>query len=138
VFVAWTNFLARAKHGEMQEWDYWTENGSPSAIATSGAEPKPSSGGLDHSNIKPDNNSPLLEDTQRPMQDDAYGVLEIFVDPTGKDVIDAPGYRMRLDNVGPKVREEYAARCLPTDLNERTVDTIERATAAVGDGERCP
>lgn len=31
-----------------------------------------------------------------------------------------------------------AARCLPTDLNERTVDTIERVTAVIGDGKRCP
>lgn len=106
-FLAWTNFLARAKHGEMRAWDYWTENGSPGAIATSAAETKPSAGGLDHSNIKPNNNSPLLENTQRPMQDDAFGVLEIFVDTTGKHVINHPGYRMRLDNVGPKVREEF-------------------------------
>lgn len=115
-FVAWTNFLARAKHGEMRAWDYWTENGSPGALATSVAEPKPSSGGLDHSNIKPDNNSPLLEITQRPMQEDAFGVLEIFVDPTGKYVIDHPGYRMRLDNVGPKVREEFRTAGKVRDL----------------------
>lgn len=31
-----------------------------------------------------------------------------------------------------------AARCLPADLDERTVDKIVRATAAVGMGERCP
>lgn len=120
-FVAWTNFLARAKHGEMRAWDYWTENGSPGAIATSGAEPTPSAGGLDHSNIKPDNSSPLLEDTQRPMQEDAFGVLEIFVDTTGKNVIDHPGYRMRLDNVGPKVREEFRRTGKVRDLKVNKV-----------------
>lgn len=120
-FVAWTNFLARAKHGEMRAWDYWTENGSPGALATSAAEAKPSAGGLDHSNVKPDNNSPLLENTQRPMQEDAFGVLEIFVDTTGKHVIDHPGYRMRLDNVGPKVREEFKTAGKVRDLKVNKV-----------------
>lgn len=120
-FVAWTNFLARAKHGEMRAWDYWTENGSPGALATSAAEPKPSAGGLDHSNIKPDSNSPLLKNTQRPMQADAFGVLEIFVDPTGKYVIDHPGYRMRLDHVGPKVREEFRRAGKVRDLKVNKV-----------------
>lgn len=31
-----------------------------------------------------------------------------------------------------------AARCLPTDLNERTVGTIERVTSVVGDAKACP
>lgn len=50
------------------------------------------------------------------MQEDAFGVLEIFVDPTGKYVIDHPGYRMRLDNVGPKVREEFRTAGKVRDL----------------------
>lgn len=31
-----------------------------------------------------------------------------------------------------------ARRCLPTELNEHTVDKIERATAVIDKGERCP
>jgi len=31
-----------------------------------------------------------------------------------------------------------AARCLPTDLNERTVDKIERVTAAIDPRKSCP
>lgn len=115
--VAWTNFLARAKHGAMGPWDHWAENGSPGAIALPGAEKKPSAGDLDptRNNIAPDNDSPLLDKKQRPMQEDAYGVLEIFVDTSGR-IEDLPGYRMRLDNVGPKVRDEFRTSGKVRDL----------------------
>ena len=120
--VAWTNFLARAKHGAMPGWDYWQENGSPDAIRLSGAEQKPTGGGFDvtRGNIAPDNNSPLLERTQRPSQQDAFGVLEVFLWSPGH-VVDRTGYRMRLDNVGLKVREELSKAGRVRDLKVNKV-----------------
>jgi hypothetical protein len=125
-FVAWTNFLARVKHGAMGPWDHWQENGSEGAIALPGAEQKPSAGGPDpaRNNIKPSNWSPLLEVVQRPMAEDPYGVLEIFVmahGPKAIYVVDLPGYRMRLDNVGPKVREEFRTAGKVRDLKVNKV-----------------
>lgn len=109
-YIAWTNFLARMKHGAMGAWDFWEQDGSRDAIALPGAAPKPVAGGLDpaRNNIAPDANSPLLEIIQRPMQDEVFGVLEIFVDANGR-IIDRPGYRMRLDHVSPQVRDEFRA-----------------------------
>lgn len=119
--VAWTNFLARAKHGAAG-WDYWAPggNGSPGAMALPGAEPRPNEGGLDHSNIRASGSSPLLETTQRPMQDDPFGVLEVFCWSDGH-VVDLAGYRMRLDNVGPKVREEFRGAGRVRDLKVNKV-----------------
>lgn len=116
-FIAWTNFLARSKHGAMNAWDHWTESGSPGAIELPGAQPKPAGGSPDptRNNIAPNNNSGLLENIQRPMQEDAFGVLEIFVDAYGH-VIDRPGYRMRLDHVGPKVRAQFRTAGKVRDL----------------------
>jgi hypothetical protein len=121
-FVAWANFLARAKHGAMGPWDHWQENGSRGAIALPGAEKKPTLDGPDptRNNIAPDNDSPLLANVQRPMQEDAFGVLEIFVDTSGR-IEDLPGYRMRLDNVGPKVREEFRTSGSVRDLRVNKV-----------------
>lgn len=121
-FVAWANFLARAKHGAMGPWDHWQENGSHGAIALRGAEKKPAANGPDptRSNIAPDNDSPLLANVQRPMQEDAFGVLEIFVDTNGR-IEDLPGYRMRLDHVGPKVREEFRTSGRVRDLKVNKV-----------------
>jgi cell division protein FtsW (lipid II flippase) len=55
-------------------------------------------------------------------------------------------YRLRDQYI--KIRNRYhdwlracvpdAARCLPADLNEHTVNQIERVTAVIGDGKRCP
>lgn len=108
-FIAWTNFLARVKHGAMGAWDHWEENGGRGAIALPGAAQKPSAGALDpaRNNVALNGNSPLLETIQRPMQEDPFGILEVFVDATGGYIINQPGYRMRLDNVGPEVRKEF-------------------------------
>jgi hypothetical protein len=45
-----------------------------------------------------------MERGQRQMAKQHYGLLEIFLDAQ-MNVIDRPLYRMRLDNVGPRVRE---------------------------------
>jgi hypothetical protein len=133
-FVAWTNFLARVKHGAMGAWDHWQQNGSPDAIALPGAAHKPMSSGIDptRNNIAPSANSPLLENVQRPMQDDAFGVLEIFVDTQGR-VVDRPGYRMRLDNVGPKVRDEFRTMRRVRDLK---VNKVVHMCSYIHDGVR--
>jgi hypothetical protein len=119
--IAWANFLARAKHGAMGPWDHWETNGSPGAIALPGAEPKPAANGPDptRNNIQLSNFSPMLDVIQRPMADDPYGVLEIFVmgtDAQSMHVVDLDGYRMRMDNVGPKVREDFKTAGKVRDL----------------------
>lgn len=135
-FIAWTNFLARVKHGAMGPWDHWAENGSPGAIALPGAQHKPVAGGPDPSrnNVAPDSDSPLLQTIQRPMQDDAFGILEIFVDASGGRIVNRPGYRMRLDNVGPKVREEF--KTSGKKVRELPVNKIVHLCSSLHNGVR--
>jgi hypothetical protein len=125
-FVAWTNFLARVKHGQMRRWDHWAEHGSHDALPTPSAQPAPKNGVPDPTlgNIRPNPNAEMLANTQRPMQSDPFGVLEIFVfgtDERSMRIVDRPGYRMRLDNVGPKVREEFRTMGKVRDLRVNKV-----------------
>lgn len=107
-FAQWANFLARAMHGA-GSWDHWAGGtGSKGAIALHDAAPAPSAQHSDPSrgNIAHNEMGWAFEKSQRPMMDEHYGVLEIFLEERTLHVVDHPGYRMRLDNVGPKVREE--------------------------------
>jgi hypothetical protein len=107
--IAWTNFVARAKYGGMRPWDFWAKNGGNGAIALDGAAAAPKAVNEDptRGNVNPWAMAPSLDFRQRPMQDEHFGILEIFVDVFGHLIAD-PDYRMRLDNVGPGVRRRLA------------------------------
>jgi hypothetical protein len=98
--IAWTNFLARAVHGGMMGWDYWESNGGKGALKLAGAADA-SREDPTHGNVDPSAMDWALDDTQRPMQREHFGILEIFVDTRGR-VIDY----MRLDHVSAAVRRE--------------------------------
>jgi hypothetical protein len=116
-FVAWTNFLAQAKHGAMRGWDHWQKHGGPGALPLSGAKSPPSiqNGVADPTvaNVAPGHMQSRMGHDQATMEEEHYGVLEVFVygsDHKSMRVVQQTGYRMRLDNVGPRVREEFLKR----------------------------
>ena len=109
LLVGWTNFVARANHGAMH-WDPWEPAGASGAIKLQGArdpwaEPAATRSDPTTANVDPKAMGWALERTQRPMMQEHYGILEIFLD-TGGRFLNIPEYGMRLDNVGPNVRKE--------------------------------
>ncbi|HEU0036302.1 MAG TPA: hypothetical protein VFQ53_37070 [Kofleriaceae bacterium] len=115
--VGWTNFLARAVHGGMRGWDPWAANGGGGPVR--GGRPIPLQGAAQNPYMQPEGErvDPMLDNVdassklwwaldehQRPMRDEHYGLLEIHLWGNGMLNTEA-GYGMRLDNVGPKVRE---------------------------------
>ncbi len=105
--IAWTNFLARAKHGAMALWDPWTDHGSIGAVPLRGAQ-RPADGADDGrtivgQNVAPETSGELLEHTQRHSLPEHYGILEVHIYRNG-GLVQLPGLGMRLDNVGPDAR----------------------------------
>lgn len=105
--VAWTNFLARARHGAMRSWDYWEPNGSPGAVKLPDAT-DPLAGGdrratVADANVDPAGVDPLLAHHQFMGDKDNCGLLQISLGESG-GLIRETGYGMRLDSVGPDVR----------------------------------
>ena len=134
ILVGWTNFLARARHGAMQ-WDPWQSGGGAGAIKLDGArdpwaEPASTRSDPTTGNVDPKAMSWALARTQRPMMSEHYGILEIFLDSSGR-IVDLPDYGMRLDNVGPDVRKEFQKMPRVRDL---AVNKIVRLCAYRHDG----
>jgi hypothetical protein len=132
--VGWTNFLARAMHGAMH-WDPWQSGGSAGAIKLEGArdpwnEPSSTRSDPTTANVDPNAMGWALERTQRPMMPEHYGILEIFLDRSG-NLVHVPGYGMRLDNVGPKVRMEMRQMGKVRDLK---VNKVVRMCSYIHDG----
>lgn len=111
-FVAWANFLARAMHGSMSHWDHWAEHGSRDAFPLKDAQrpsPQLAAETMVAQNVSANGVGGLMDEQQRPMQEEHYGLLEVFVygsNARSIRIVDHPGYRMRLDNVGPRARKE--------------------------------
>jgi hypothetical protein len=106
--IAWTNFLARAIHGAPAGWKDANDGGSRDAIPTKQAAPDPTKhpGAPDPTtgNVSLRGIGDLLVEGQRPMMDDHYGLLEVHLWSDGA-LNTERDYGIRLDNVGPKVRE---------------------------------
>jgi hypothetical protein len=122
--VGWTNFLARAMHGAMH-WDPWQPPGAHGAIKLEGArdpwaEPAATRSDPTTGNVDPKPMGWALERTQRPMMQEHYGILEIFLDSSGR-LLNIPDYGMRLDNVGPNVRKELRQMGKVRDLKVNKV-----------------
>jgi hypothetical protein len=135
--IGWANFLARAKHGTMPGFDHWEEHGSKGAIALRGArdprkQPPENKTDTTAGNVDPKSARWMLAQRQRGGMAEHYGILEIFVDSYGR-VIDIPGYRMRLDNVGPNVRKEL--RTLGT-VRELAINKVVRLCSYVWQNQR--
>lgn len=133
VMVAWTNFLAQAKHGAMRGWDPWAENGSQGALKTKGAEAPPASGERDPTgaNVAAGRLGWAFKNTQRGGLDEHFGLLEVFVYKKTHGLVGASGYGMRLDNVGPKVRAELREMGRVRDLK---VNKLVRVCSNYKDG----
>jgi hypothetical protein len=134
LLVGWTNFLARANHGAMH-WDPWEAGGSRGAIKLQGArdpwsEPAATRSDPTTANVDPKAMGWALERTQRPMMQEHYGILEIFLDTAGR-FLNIPDYGMRLDNVGPNVRKELREMGKVRDLS---VNKIVRMCSYRHDG----
>ena len=116
VLVGWTNFLARAVHGGQSGWDPMKENGGGTtikgrgtAIALRGAAKNPYEhpGEFDASYNNVDHREMwwAVDNDQRSLEDEHHGILEIHLWSSGRLNTEHSGYGMRLDNVGPKVRQ---------------------------------
>jgi hypothetical protein len=122
--VEWTNFIARTTYGAMK-WDPWQSGGSPGAVKLDGArdpwnEPAATRSDPTSANVDPNAMGWALERTQRPMMREHYGILEIFLDSRGR-FLNIPDYGMRLDNVGPNVRDELRRMGKVRDLKVNKV-----------------
>ncbi len=122
IVIAWTNFLARATHGSMKGWDFWERNGGKGDFPLEGAAKAPDRVSEDptQGNVDPNAMGFALDKRQRPMQDEHFGILEVFVDTTGR-LVAHPDYGMRLDNVGPDVRARLAQLGRVRDLKVNKV-----------------
>ena len=119
ILVGWTNFLARAVHGGMGPWDPWQRHGrdNPSTItgqaiplrgAAKNPYDTPEAKRVDPmlNNVEPTNMHWAIDDDQRPMEGEHVGILEIHLWTDGALNV-APQYGMRLDHVGPAVRDAF-------------------------------
>jgi hypothetical protein len=124
--IAWTNFLARAMHGAMAA-DPW--NHERGHIPLRGAKHEVEARSA---NVDPKQMDWALTDTQRPQQQEHFGLLEIHLWLDGR-LVDLPGYRMRLDNVGPEIRRNFQqaglVRNLPVNKVVRFYDRRERLSS---------
>lgn len=113
LLYGWTNFLARSIHGGQHGWDPLKENGGGTttlgrAIPLKGAAQNPyeqGPGALDptYQNVAHGQMWWAVDNDQRSMEDDHYGILEIHL--WGDGALNTHrGYGMRLDNVGPDIR----------------------------------
>jgi len=107
--IGWTNFLAQASHGAMGGWDFFEKNGSKGALGLKDSADAPERPGQDptRSNVDPKRMDGALQSGQVTAIGEESGVLEIFIDPSGR-LLDDPDHRMRLANVGPEVRKRIA------------------------------
>jgi hypothetical protein len=110
--IAWTNFLAQAKHGAMGARDPWARR---PGIPTSGFDPHASDVGAHAANVDPKGLDAHLELHQGAVVEETFGILEIFL-TTGSQLLDAPGYGIRLDNAGPEVRKRLRSLGRVRDL----------------------
>jgi hypothetical protein len=124
--VAWTNFLARAMHGAMAA-DPWEHHRGHVPLKGARHEVEARA-----ANVDPAKMDWALMDTQRPQQREHFGLLEIHLWLDGR-LVGLPGYGMRLDNVGPKVRQAFqqagVVRNLPINKVVRFYDRRERLSA---------
>jgi len=72
------------------------------------------------SNVSPAAMGAALDTRRRPVRDEQFGILEVFVDTTGRLLVH-PDYGMRLDNVGPAVRARLAQLGRVRDLKVNKV-----------------
>ena len=120
----WTNFLARAMHGGMR-WDPWRPDAvDGGAIKLAGARilgtsrPRRAATRRPGTSIRRRCRGRLKRRSGRSSKDH-YGILEIFVDTSGR-LVELDNYGMRLDNVGPKVRGQLRTlgRVRETEVNK--------------------
>ncbi len=131
--VAWTNFVAQAKHGRMT-YDYWDdEGGGQTKIATADADKTRDvhvKGQNAKENIDPSRFDWAMDNEQATTEGEHFGLLEIHMWTDGQ-LVGGAGYGMRLDNVGPQVRKHLAkfgtVRELPVNKVVRVyVDNAEQ------------
>ena len=119
ILVGWTNFLARVVHGGMGAWDPWQRHGREKhptldgqAIPLRGAAKNPyetpQADRVDPmlNNVDPKNMYWAVDKDQRPTEGEHVGILEIHLWSDGALNIRSE-YGMRLDNVGPRVRQAF-------------------------------
>lgn len=119
--VAWTNFLARAVHGGMPPRDPW----NPKRGLPLKGHAEPTDGDLHRANVEPRGLDEALGLNSGAGSEATFGVMEIYLS-LGGHFANRPGYGMRLENVGPDVRNRMrafgAVRDLPINKIVRVCD----------------